>query len=666
MRRNILILLMLALSLVACDAIDFRFRARRVEITPPAPSTLPANDARRITPSNLAQVTELARMGKGVVNQIAVAPNGKTIAAASSLGLYLLDGATLRETKFLTTTAQLDAIAFSPDGAWLVGVARPELVFIWRASDWTLTRTIKSDVKQNRQSFYALAFMPDSQTFALAGVDSHAENRVWLIRAKDGEFIQTIVAPAKNRGNVINSLMLSPDGSSFLAVTSSDPPALRQMSDGAIIRTLGEARQLGPYLAWSPNGEWIATSDNLGAIQLVRASDGVTARTLKPDAYTSFRFAFSHDSTLLAAGSNDHRVRVWRVADGALVQTFSHNAPVTTLEFAPDDAAIISAAQDGTVRAWRVADGQTLASNDEFTSGIQSIAFSPDGATIVAGTQGNLVWWWRASDGARLRVQQLAEPSGARGANVLATVFSPNGEFLATGSSDERLRVFRADNAQLVHTFVSPNNGDQSAPVNALAFSPDSRFIALGSANESVLMFRLADGAEMYRTRRNDAQAVTAIAFSPDGAWFAALWGPISVTQFSIFRTLDGSRIRDVPAGNVARHLAISPDGALIATSSSAGIGLWKSADGASVRSMRQQFGSSGTIAFSPDGSLLASEDTYGTLAFWRVTDGAKVREMRPSSSSWRNGFTFAFSPDGRLIATGGVDGVIRLWGIQP
>ena len=62
------------------------------------------------------------RLGKGRITDIEFSPNGNLLAAASLLGIWLYDTATLRETSFLTVNSGwVTSIAFSPDGGTLAG-----------------------------------------------------------------------------------------------------------------------------------------------------------------------------------------------------------------------------------------------------------------------------------------------------------------------------------------------------------------------------------------------------------------------------------------------------------------------------------------------------------------------------------------------------------------
>jgi WD40 repeat protein len=72
--------------------------------------------------------------------------------------------------------------------------------------------------------------------------------------------------------------------------------------------------------------------------------------------------------------------------------------------------------------------------------------------------------------------------------------------------------------------------------------------------------------------------------------------------------------------------------------------------------------GSVTSVAFSPDGSLIASGSRDYTIKLWRVSDGALVATLR-GHTDWVN--SVAFSPDGSLIASGSDDRTIRLWRVS-
>jgi WD40 repeat protein len=101
--------------------------------------------------------------------------------------------------------------------------------------------------------------------------------------------------------------------------------------------------------------------------------------------------------------------------------------------------------------------------------------------------------------------------------------------------------------------------------------------------------------------------------------------------------------------------VAFSPDGALLASGSfDTTVRLWRVSDGATVRTLLGHSDLVRSVAFSPDGALLASGSRDKTLRLWRVVDGAPVRTLK-GRTEWFNGIdNVTFSPDGALLASGG------------
>jgi WD40 repeat protein len=68
------------------------------------------------------------------------------------------------------------------------------------------------------------------------------------------------------------------------------------------------------------------------------------------------------------------------------------------------------------------------------------------------------------------------------------------------------------------------------------------------------------------------------------------------------------------------------------------------------------------SVAFSPDGKLLASGSEDDTVKLWDVASGRELQTLRGHAG---NVSSVAFSPDGKLLASGSSDGIIRLWGVR-
>jgi len=99
--------------------------------------------------------------------------------------------------------------------------------------------------------------------------------------------------------------------------------------------------------------------------------------------------------------------------------------------------------------------------------------------------------------------------------------------------------------------------------------------------------------------------------------------------------------------------VAFSPNGQILASGGNTNLGiLWDVESGAELRTLGEN-DSFSSVAFSPDGKILASDETL-----WDAENSAKLWNLFSSYQVK----SVAFSPNGRILASGDEDGTIRLW----
>ncbi len=173
MRRWVCLLLFFVLSLAACTppkpAPTFAPYPTRIPPTPTATlfvsvsagTPVPAPEA-PIGADNLEGLSLLARWGNGMIMQVTTDPQGRRLATATPLGIYLYDLATYQEQEFIPFPEGLTSIAFSPDGTMLAAASPSGGVQLLQASDGSTAKSLKSPPN----SIDSVAFSPDGQLIA--------------------------------------------------------------------------------------------------------------------------------------------------------------------------------------------------------------------------------------------------------------------------------------------------------------------------------------------------------------------------------------------------------------------------------------------------------------------------------------------------------------------
>ena len=219
-----------------------------------------------ISPQNAAQVMELARWGKGTVKEIALSPDGRLLAVASSLGIYLYDAETLREVRFIETDARVNSVAFSPDGQIMASGSADKTVRLWRVADGSLLRTLEG----HTDGVQSVTFSPDGAILATGSFDHTV--RLW--RVADGRPLHILERPGD-----VSSMAISPDGQT-LASASGGAVWLWRVSDGVSLGILQPVPSYENVLAFSPDGTTLACGWFDHTVQLRRVSDHTPLRTL--------------------------------------------------------------------------------------------------------------------------------------------------------------------------------------------------------------------------------------------------------------------------------------------------------------------------------------------------------------------------------------------------
>ena len=268
-------------------------------------------------------------------------------------------------------------------------------------------------------------------------------------------------------------------------------------------------------VAFSPDGQLLASASGDHTVKLWRVSDGTLLATLTGHYDRVTSVAFSHDGETLASGGMDMNIKLWRVSDQSLIRTMGSNEFILGISFSPDDAFLTSGGGYSTneIKVWRLSDGELLSITHDMLGQTNSVAYSPDGQFLAAG---------KANSVATLRnsttwdVQWL----GHRG-SVNFVAFSPDGQFLATASDDKSAGLWQVASGLRLLELNGP-----SGFVKSVGFSPDGEMVIAagqdyGAGHGAILFWRVADGSLLRAYNQQTSTAVFSAQFSPDGSLFA-------------------------------------------------------------------------------------------------------------------------------------------------
>ncbi|NJR59694.1 MAG: hypothetical protein HC769_13135 [Cyanobacteria bacterium CRU_2_1] len=280
---------------------------------------------------------------------------------------------------------------------------------------------------------------------------------------------------------------------------------------------------------------------------------------------------------------------------------------------------------------------------------VSSSIFSPDGETIASGNEDGVIKLWNPENEQELQI------SSKQQASISSINFSPDGKMIASGSRDGTIKLWNPKNGQELQPFSR-----QQASISSIDFSPNGRMIASGNGDGTIKLWNI-ESRQLLKTLTGHQASVLSISFSPDGKMIASggydrtikLW---NVESGQEVQTLMGHK-------DLISSISFTPNSKTIASGSyDRTIKLWNVESGQEVQTLTGHETAIWSISLSPDGTMIASGSRDSTIKLWNIESGQEVQTLTGHQDVVSS---VSFSPNGKTIASGSHDRTIKLWNIE-
>lgn len=311
------------------------------------------------------------------------------------------------------------------------------------------------------------------------------------------------------------------------------------------------------------------------------------------------------------------------------LNTIYHTAAINCLCFNHDGSLLAVESYDKTIKIIDVKSRTVIYTLVDCEDNVSTIAFSPDGAVLAMGGKGNTIKLWNVERRA------LNATLNRHTDYIHMIAFNHDGTLLASSGRDNMINIWNVKTKQVTNIIQNRNDF-----VSSIAFNHDGSVLAASMDNTITLWNMKTFKQDAVLGSHNDF--IYKIAFSSDGSLLASASADKTV------------KLWDVKTKKLLALFVRNKD--------------FVNNRSAEFIEMQAKFLTSHpiylhdfvyTVAFSPDGVLLASGGGDNMVKLWDVRSKKQVSILRGHEKFV---YTIAFSPDGSLLASGSGNGVVRIW----
>jgi WD40 repeat protein len=624
---------------------------------------------------------------------LAFSPNGKVLAAGGmdhTITLWDLTTGRVIGRPLRGHTDNVYGIAFSPDGKHLASGSGDNTIRIWSVGTGEL---VGAPLIGHTGKVYSVAFSPDGKTLASGSGDK-------TIRLWDWSTGQTLGKPLTGHTGDIRSVAFSPDGN--LLGSGSFDKTIRIWNVGkGSFNGQGIFNQVASVyqIAFSHDGQFLVSGREDGTIFLWDLfSNRVVTPAPSGNIGGVYSVSISSDSQTMAS-AGDNGIVLWKLpslqgsSPGSVMPVgeslTGQSGPVLSLAFSPDSKTLAAGGADNIIRLWNVpvALGTGVTGGQRLTGhsgAVYSVVFDPMGKTLASASWDKTIRLWDISAISRPGISSTQPSSitlSGHSDYVLGVAINPDGTLLASCGVDKSILLWDISTVKTAR--LSGKLLGHQDWVRSVAFSPDGMTLASGSWDGTIRLWNKMNPEFRAGKVLNQGKPIYSLVFSPDGNILASGGELIPGKSNLIIWDLSKQTETALPGqGGFIYSVSMSTDGKTLASGSSdKTIAIWDlnsalspitptstASSGVSDTYLKQlltgQKGDVLSVAFSPDGKMLASGSSDNSIILWDVIVGQPIGPPLVGHSNFV--YSLDFSPDGKTMASGSSDNTIILWDVDP